>query len=331
MLSRNDFNQERNAMKKLRFGILSTSSIAPRFIKGVRAAKSCEASALASRNLEKAQEKAALWNVPKAYGSYEELLRSNEIDAAYVAMINSAHYRYAKMALEQGKHVLCEKPFTLSVQESRELFALAREKGLFIMEAQKVLFLPVVQKLKELIRSGSFGAIRMADFSSSFDPGYNTWFFDAEKGGGPLYGNAIYSLQLMQYLFDCRVTDWSGLCTKSQARVENQFSLSLLMENDLLFTNKTSTAVTTAHTGYLYGENGYIEIPDYWKARKAILHYPGQEPVILEYPCEHELMYEVLHVEQCIRKGLTESPLMTEDMTVNAIKVLNAIQKMWFS
>ena len=318
-------------MKKLLFGILSTSSIAPRFIKGIQAAKGCEAAALASRNLEKAKEKAALWNVPKAYGSYEELLCSEEIDVAYVAMINSEHYRYAKMALEQGKHVICEKPFTLNAGESKELFALAREKGLFIMEAQKVLFLPVVQRLKELIQSGALGSIKMADFSSSFDAGYNSWFFDPEKGGGPLYGNAIYSLQLMEYLFDCKVVNWTGLCTKSHTSVENQFSVSMLMENGLLFTNKTSTSVTTAHIGYLYGEKGYVEIPDYWKARKAILHYPDKEPEVLEYPCEYELMYEVLHAEQCIRNHLTESPVITEAMTVHAIEVLNAIQDLWNS
>lgn len=199
------------------------------------------------------------------------------------------------------------------------------------MEAQKVLFLPVIQKIKELIEAGSFGPIKMADFSSSFDPGYNTWFFDPEKGGGPLYGNAIYSLQLMQYLFNCKVTGWSGLCTKGQTPVENQFSLSLLMENGLLFTNKTSTAVTTSHTAYLYGEKGFIEIPDYWKARKAILHYHNQAPVVLEYPCDHELMYEALHVEDCIRKGLTLSPVMTEALTLDAITLLTAVQKTWLS
>lgn len=318
-------------MKKLRFGILSTSSIAPRFISGLQATKNCEASALASRSLDKAREKAALWKIPKAYGSYEELLHSEEIDVAYIAMINSEHYCYAKMALECKKHVLCEKPFTLTPEESRNLFALAREKGLFIMEAQKVLFLPVIEKLKELIQSDALGSIKMADFSSSFDPGYNSWFFDLEKGGGPLYGNAIYSLQLMQYLFDCRVTSWTGLCTKSPTGVENQFSLSMQMENGLLFTNKTSTCVATSHVGYLYGEKGYVELPDYWKARKAILHYPDQEPVVLHYPCAYELMYEALHVEECIRKHLTESPVMTEAMTINAIEILHAIQQSWHS
>lgn len=316
-------------MKKLRFGILSTASIVPRFIRAVQSTDCCEAAALASRSTEKAEEKAALWNVPLAYGSYEELLSLAPVDAVYIAMINNEHYRYAKMALEQGKHVLCEKPFTLSPRESQELFSLAREKGLFIMEAQKVVFLPVIRKIKELIQADAFGSIKMADFSSSFDAGYNTWLFDPEKGGGPVYGSGIYCVQLMQYLFDCKITDYTGLCTRSRTTVENQFSVSMLMENGLLFTNKTSASVPTAHTGYLYGEKGYIEIPEYWKARKAILHYPDREPVVLEYPCEYELMYEVLHTEQCIRNRLTESPVMTEAMTVNAIKVLNAIEHLW--
>ena len=314
---------------KLRIGILSTASIVPRFIKAVQSTDTCEASALASRTLKKAQEKATLWNVPKAFGSYEELLCSDDIDAAYIAMINSDHYHYAQMALEQGKHVLCEKPFTLNARDSRELFALAREKGLFIMEMQKCVFLPVMQEIKRLIQEGALGTIHMADFSSSFDASYNAWMFDPEKGGGPLYGNGIYSTELMQYLFDCKITQWSGLCARGQYSVENQFATSMVMENGILFTNRTSTSVTTIHTAYLYGEKGYIEIPEYWKARKAILHFADQDPVILEYPCEYELVYEVLHAEECIRKGLSESPVMTEAMTVHAIDVLNQIHHLW--
>ncbi len=316
---------------KLRFGILSTSSIAPRFIKAVQAIEGCETAALASRNLEKAQEKAALWNVPRAYGSYEELLCSQGIDVAYISMINSEHYHYSKLALEKGKHVLCEKPFTLQVDQAEELFALARERNLFIMEMQKVVFLPVIQKIKEQIHQGDFGTIHTADFSSSFDPGYNTWLFDPAKGGGTLYSNAIYSIELMQYLFSSPIVQWSGLCTRSNTSVENQFSVALLMENDLLFTTKNSTRAQTSHTGFLYGEKGYIELPEYWKARKAILHFQGQEPVTLEFPCEHELIYEVLHAKECIQSGLTESSVMTEEMTVSSIRVLNGIHQLWNS
>ena len=170
---------------KLRIGILSTASIVPRLIGAVRAAEGasslegCTVSAVASRSLENARRKAELWNIPMAFGSYEELIHSGEADIIYIATINSEHYRYARLALEAGRHVLCEKPFTLDAAQARELFALAREKGLFLMEMQKCVFLPVIQRLKGLIRAGEFGRIVMADFSSSFSSTYNSWLFDA--------------------------------------------------------------------------------------------------------------------------------------------------------
>ncbi len=312
---------------KLNYGILSTSSITPRFIAAVRDSKDSQVAALASRSLPKAREKAALWQVPKAYGSYEELLLDREIDVVYISTINSQHYPYTRLALETGHHVLCEKPFTLSLEESRELFALARRQGRFLMEAEKVVFLPVMQELKARIQRGDLGRITMADFSSSFDPGYNSWFFDAAKGGGPLYGNAIYSLQLLQFLFDCPVVKARGLSTKSPSGVEDQFVLSLLLENGVLAANKTSIRSQTCHTGFLYGEEGYVEIPSYWKAREATLHLRDGSTEQLSYPCAHELVYEVDHVSDCIKKGLLESPVMTEEMTVSAISLLNHIKE----
>lgn len=177
---------------KLRIGILSTASIVPRLIGAVRAAEvylsdrhspyeGFTVSSIASRSLKNARQKALLWNVPKAFGSYEELIESGEADVIYIAMINSEHYHYARLALEAGRHVLCEKPFTLEPSQAEELFALARRKGLFLMEMQKVVFLPVVRQIKDLIQKGGFGRITMADFSSSFDAGYNGWFFDGQR------------------------------------------------------------------------------------------------------------------------------------------------------
>ena len=114
-------------MKNLRFGILSTSSIAPRFIAGVRAAGAGEILALSSRTLEKAEEKAKLWGIPRAYGSHRELLEDKAVDVVYISTVNALHYTWAKAALEAGKHVICEKPCTTTEAQTRELFALAKE------------------------------------------------------------------------------------------------------------------------------------------------------------------------------------------------------------
>ena len=312
---------------KLRFGILSTASIVPRFLKAARETDELQVTALASRNLEKAREKAKEWDIPLAFGSYEELLRAPEIDAVYIATINNHHGRYARQALEAGKHVLCEKPFVTSEEEVHQLFALAREKGLFLMEAQKAVFLPAIQKAKELIKSGALGRVGMIEFSSPIDPGYNKWQFDPEKFGGPLYGNCVYSVEISQFLFDCAAIRCAGLRTTGSTTVEDQFSGVLLLENGVLFTNRCSTRVDIRHTAVIYGEKGSIEIPAYWRARDLILRRPGCDPEIFSYPCAHELVYEVRHVAACIRAGCVTSPVMTEEMTARAIRTLRSLDQ----
>ena len=108
---------------------------------------------------------------------------------------------------------------------------LARRKRLLALwKCRRCVFLPVIQRLKGLIRAENIGRIVMADFSSSFSSSYNSWLFDAEKGGGPLYSNASYSLHLMQYLLDCYAAEWTGLCSPSGTGVETQFSAVLRMK-----------------------------------------------------------------------------------------------------
>jgi predicted dehydrogenase len=169
---------------ELRYGILSTSSIAPRFIAGVRESGKGQIVALSSRSLEKAKEKAALWDIPTAYGSHEELLQDENVNIVYISNVNTAHYMWAKAALLAGKHVVCEKPCTTTEHQTAELYDLAQKQGLFFMEAQKMLFLPAVLQAKKQLET--IGKVTMVALSHSFPGSYNGWMFDAEAGGGPL-------------------------------------------------------------------------------------------------------------------------------------------------
>ena len=312
-------------METLRYGILSTSSIAPRFIAAVREEGSFEVSALSSRSLEKAEEKALAWGVPKAYGSHVELLEDKAVDIVYISAVNSAHYKWAKAALLAGKHVICEKPCTTTEVQTRELFALAKEKGLFLMEAQKMLFLPAVLAVKEAIDSGKLGKIRMAEFNHSFYGSYNNWMYDEAAGGGPLLSSGIFVIELLQFLFDCDVAEITGICTKYPGtNVEAQYALSGRMENGVLFSMKNSTMAIMKNSACIYGEEGSLELPEYWKARKVIFSDEEQE-----FPCDHELVYEVRHIAECFRKGLTESPVVTGEFSARAIRTLESVKDNW--
>ena len=313
----------------MNIGILSTSSIAPRFIAAVREEGSFEIAALSSRNLEKAEEKAVAWGVPKAYGSHEELLADEDIQIVYISAVNAAHYKWAKAALLAGKHVICEKPCTTTEKQTRELFTLAKERKLFLMEAQKMLFLPAVLAVKEAITSGKLGKVRMAEFNHSFYGSYNNWMYDEAAGGGPLLSSAIYVVELLQFLFDCQIAEVTGICTKHPGtNVEEQYSISGRMENGMLFSLKNSTVALMKNGACFYGEKGYAELPDYWKARKVIFcdHKTTQ---VQEYPCDHELVYEVAHIADCFRKGHVESPVVTGEFSARAIRVLEQIKASW--
>ena len=310
-------------------GILSTSSIAPRFIAAVREEGSFEVVALSSRTLEKAEEKAKQWNIPRAYGSHEQLLADKDVDIVYISAVNSAHYKWAKAALEAGKHVICEKPCTTTEAQTRELFALAKEKGLFLMEAQKMLFLPAVQAVKAAIDSGKLGKVRIAEFNHSFYGSYNNWMYDEAMGGGPLLSSAIYVIELLQYLFDCNVAQMDGICTKHPGtNVEEQYVISGRMENGVLFSLKNSTVALMQNGACLYGEAGYAQLPDYWKARKVIF-CDHKETVEEAYPCDHELVYEVEHIARCFREGRGESPVVTGEFSARAIRVLEQMKAKW--
>lgn len=179
-------------MAKVRYGIVSTAQVAPRFIEGVRLAGNGEVVAVSSRSLDKAKAFAAAHQLPKAYGSLDDMLLDASIDAIYVASINQDHFPAAKKALLAGKHVLVEKPFTLTSAQAEELFALAQERGLFLMEAQKAVFIPMTQRLKGLIAAGELGDIVSVSSTTAYpNIDHVTWFRDLEKGGGTVHFMAL--------------------------------------------------------------------------------------------------------------------------------------------
>lgn len=230
--------------------------------------------------------------------------------------------------MEHGKHVVCEKPCTTTAKQTRELFALAREKGLFLMEAEKMLLLPTLQEVHRRIRSGELGKIHMAAMSHSFSASYNTWMFDAEAGGGPLLSSGIYAVHLLQWLFG-PIRQISGVRSSMPDGMEWQYALSGDTESGVLFSVKNSTRAILDNTARIFGEKGWVEIPEYWKARKAVFHFPGKEPQTLEFPCEHELIYEAKHIADCLAKGLLTSPTVTEELSVSGIAALEAVKAGW--
>ena len=182
----------------MRWGILATGSIANKFALTVCSMDSREASlaAVGSRKMDSAREFAEKYHIPAFYDSYEAMVADPQVEAVYISTPNNMHYENCKMCLNAGKHVLCEKPFTTSVAQAEELYRLAEEKGLFIMEAFWIRFLPQLQHMMGLIAQGVIGEVRHARCEYGFiaKGARKDRKFNSDLGGGALLDIGIYNL-----------------------------------------------------------------------------------------------------------------------------------------
>jgi predicted dehydrogenase len=191
-------------MKKIRWGVLGAAKIArTKVIPAMQRAEEGEVTGLASRSLETARAAASSLGIPKAYGSYEELLADPDIDAVYIPLPNHLHVPWSIKAAEAGKHVLCEKPIALSAEEARTLVAARDRTGVIIQEAFMVRTHPQWQAVREEVRGGRLGELRAIQMAFSYfnrDP--QNVRNQAGIGGGGLMDIGCYPIVLSRFLFE---------------------------------------------------------------------------------------------------------------------------------
>lgn len=302
---------EVHAMKEpVRYGILSTASIVPRFVRGLNLTSSGKAVAIASRSLEKAEKMAELLDIPEYYDDYEKVLNHPGINAVYIPLINSLHYEYAKKALLAGKHVIMEKPFVLHAEEAKELAEIAAAKHLFITEAVKTPFLPVYRRIREIIEEKTYGDIHFMEFKQSYTSGpYITgWNTQKESGGGVLYANEAYFFHMAEFLGG-KIVSVRGQASYGDTDAENQCTVAAKLKNNILATLSVSTKVLFRNGLIIYFDNAVIDIPDFWKASAAYIHQNGQLIETIRGNAEYEFQYELAHYHECIHNGLSFSPV----------------------
>lgn len=191
--------------KKVRWGIMSTASIGKRsVIPGIQESKRNVVEAVASRSLESAQAFADELGIPKAYGSYEELLNDPTIDAVYIPLPNHLHKEWTLKAAKAGKHILCEKPIAINETEAKEMVEVCNEAGVILAEAYMYRHQKRYEDIKILIRNGEIGDIRgihgVFTFNGAEDTGNIR--FTKEWGGGSIYDVGCYPISAARFLLD---------------------------------------------------------------------------------------------------------------------------------
>lgn len=315
-------------MKKLRYGIVSTAEITARMIGAIQATSHSEVVAISSRSLDKAQAHAERFGIPKAYASEADMFKDPDVDIAYIALPNVMHYTATKSALMHGKHVLCEKPFVLHAAEAEELFALAKDRHLFLMEAQKSVFLPSSLFIKDAIADGRFGRLNRISLESQFHGRLpqGHWMSEPDQGGA-LIPSASYSLELLSFLLDGQAERTDYLIHRDERGMVDEVLFQMQYPGEVLAQASVSTRTPAENVSRFYFATAQVDIPHHWKARElTIRHWPSGETERIEFPVEFEMVYEVDHVYECIAAGLYSSPVMTPERTLACVALVEEIQ-----
>jgi predicted dehydrogenase len=319
-------------MQRLRFGILSTARIATsKVIPAMQRGDRTKVAAIASRSLEKAAIVAKDLDIPHAFGSYEELLASSEIDAIYNPLPNHLHVPWSIKALEAGKHVLCEKPIGLNVAEAEELLAVAKHfPQLKAMEAFMYRYHPQWQTAKSMVQAGRIGEIRtIQTFFAYFNDDAANIRNHSELGGGALMDIGCYAISLSRFLFGAEPN-------RALGRIERHphFGTDVLTSGILEFGDRTSTFTCgTLLAPYqrvqLVGDCGRIEIeipfnaPPDKPCRLWLQHQGGIDEITFPI-CDQYTIQGDLFARAVLEDTLVPTPL--EDAVAN-MRVIEAINR----
>jgi len=248
--------------KKLRWGVLSTASIGIRkVLPAMQHGQYTTVDAIASRDLSKAQAAAAKLGIPKAYGSYEELLADPNIDAIYNPLPNQMHVPWSAKAAEAGKHVLCEKPISLTVAEAKTLLDVRARTGVKIGEAFMIRSYTQWLRVGEILRSGRIGQLRsVAGFFSYFNNDPANIRNHIESGGGALLDIGCYCIQAARYGFGAEPRRVVGLIDRDPNFKTDRLTSAMLdfEAGHAIFT--CSTQMVPYQKVLFFGTTGRIEM-----------------------------------------------------------------------
>ncbi|WP_232248363.1 Gfo/Idh/MocA family protein [Streptacidiphilus rugosus] len=323
-------------MRPIRWGILATGAIAGDFTEDLALVPGAEVFAVASRSQSSADAFAARHGIPHAYGSWEAMARDERIDVVYVATPHSAHHDAASLCLDAGRAVLCEKPVTMNAAEARALVELARKRGVFLMEAMWMRCNPAIRKVVSLVADGALGRLRtvQADFgiAGPFDPGHR--LRDPALGGGALLDLGVYPVSLAHLLLGApdQVRAWS---TRTPEGVDANTGLLLGYDGGLddgaLAALSCGIVAGTPCRASIVGELGRIELPPVFFRPDHFTLFRGEEDAVgerFDVPYTGRgFVHEAEEVMRCLREGLTESPLMPWQASVEVMEILDEARR----
>ncbi|MEQ8237686.1 MAG: Gfo/Idh/MocA family oxidoreductase [Cyclobacteriaceae bacterium] len=315
-------------MRKIKWGILGPGIIASKFVGDLQWTSLAECDAVASRSKNRAEEFAKEFGIRKSYDDYDALFSDEEIDAIYIATPHSFHKEQVIAALSAGKHVLCEKPITISKSDLEEIISIAASKRLYLAEGMWTYFLPAVQKAKQWVDEGRLGKILhlKSEFAYPvpFDP--KGRMYNPELAGGVLWDMGIYNIAISKLFLGSEVKQLTVNSSLAETGVDN----------DVVTHFHVGEAQAHLHSSFrcklqnntvIIGEKGFIVLPEFWQAKECRLYLGDQlEETFIDKRKGHGFEFEIDAVSKDILDGQLESRVVSHQTSLHFQTVMDHIR-----
>ena len=285
---------------------------------------------VANRTYEKAVAFAEKYNVEKVYENIDDIFTDDNVQVVYIATPHNKHIEYIIKALENGKHVLCEKAITLNSNELNKAVALANEKDLILAEAMTIYNMPLYTELEKIINSGKLGNFRLAqvNFGSFKEYDMTNRFFNMDLAGGALLDIGVYALSCVRMFMTEYPDDIQSQVKFAETGADEQSNIILKNSKEELASVTLSLHAKQPKRATICYDKGYIEIFEYPRADKATIYYTDGNSTeeIIAGKLEDAMCYEIMNMENAIESGKNTMRL---DYTVDVMNIMTELRNQW--
>ncbi len=317
----------------IRWGILGAGRIARKFAADLKLVEDAELVAIGSRNIENAKLFAAEFSCKYFHDSYEALVTNEDVDVIYVATPHSHHHAHTILCINNGKAVLCEKAFAINTRQAQEMINLASEKKIFLMEAMWTKFLPHYKKMQSLLQEKKLGDVKSVLLSFGFKPWADApaRLLDPVLGGGSLLDIGVYNVFMALSVLG-KPDVINATMSPAKNGVDLQLAITFNYDNGTMAQLFSSFASNVPIQANINGTAASLMVSSKFFDQSATLilqQHESNTTTKVKVKKEKGLGYqlEARHVNECLKKGLTESPVMTHADTLLLMETMDEIRR----
>lgn len=315
----------------MKIGVLGTGWIVMTVTPALKGIPKAECYAIASRTKERAEAAAKEYGYEKAYGSYEELVEDPAVEFVYVATPHSRHYEDMMLCIKHGKHVICEKAFTLNARQAREVQEAAKQAGVFVAEAIWTRYMPSRKMIQDTIESGIIGEVTNLTANLSYAMRDKKRIYEPELAGGALLDLGVYGINFAYMHFGTKVSRMESSVMKMPTGVDGQETITLFYEDGRMAVLTHGVYGRSDRKGIFYGTDGYIVVENI-NNPQSISVYDGADRLLKHMDVPEQINgyeYQFIECIDLIQKGEQESISMPMAETIRVMETMDALRESW--